>query len=672
MLHARVIRYFGVLVVVASLCAAPGFATISSEAVTAGKPDTNNGSNNIDRQRRDYLAALDAVKVKDFKKYTALMSRLQGYPLRGYVEYEYLKDNIAFTPPETLHKFLHENRYAQVSDQLRKRWLRYLADLRHWDMFLKEYDGLVEEEPELQCYRLEHLLQSQRNKAALTEEVLHLWFNGNRLPAACDALFAAWRKNGNMTTDAVWVRIKLAMERRNPSLASQLGAYLPAKDRVWLERWLAMHRDPLRELRDRQYPLDTSIARQILRHGMVRLANKDPGVAMQEWQRLREQFPFLAEDDDYVFRSAGLVAAQNHMDSALAWLSAVSPKGRDEAVRQWRLRAAVRAGEWEAVNYFFSDLNETEQKEGQWRYWKARVLEKLGQEQKARELYKELATERSYYGFLAADRLDIDYSIAHVGVEAQPEEVEAMLALPGMKLAQELFLLGQMADARRQWAWTTRGMNNHELKVAAVIAAHWGWHDRAIMTLGKTDHLDDLELRFPILYRDIVEASARANNVDSGWIYGVMRQESAFVVDARSDAGALGLMQVMPMTGRFTGRGLNMRIPNNDAILKIENNLRLGSRYLKIVLDQYRGHQVLATASYNAGPNRVKEWLPDTGAMDADVWVESIPYTETRNYVKNVLGFTTVYDYRLGNKPTRLQARMPTVAPAQLISGRSP
>lgn len=660
MAPARVITFIGLLLVAAGFCAASAFATIGPAPVS------------IEQQRRDYLAAQDAVKVKDFKKYMALMSRLQGYPLRGYVEYEHLKDNIAFTPPETLRKFLHENRYAQVSDQLRKKWLRYLADLRHWDMFLKEYDGLVEEEPELQCYRLEHLLHAQRNKAAMTEEVLHLWLNGNRLPAACDALFAAWRQSGNMTTDAVWMRIKLAMERRNATLASQLGAYLPAKDRVWLERWLSMHRDPLRELRNLNYPLDNSIARQIVRHGIVRLANKDPGVAIQEWQRLRGQFPFLAEDDDHVFRSAGLVAAQNHLGTALAWLSAVSPKGRDEAVRQWRLRAAIRAGEWEAAGYFISDLPPAEQKDGQWRYWKARVLEKLGQEGKAREAYQELAMERSYYGFLAADRLGADYAISHVGVDASPQAVEAMLALPGMKLAQELFLLGQMADARRQWAWTTRHMNNNELKVAAVIAAHWGWHDRAIMTLGKTDHLDDLELRFPILYRDIVEASARANNVDSGWIYGVMRQESAFVVDARSEAGALGLMQVMPMTGRFTGRRMNMRIPNNDAILNIENNLRLGSRYLRIVLDQYGGHQVLATASYNAGPNRVKEWLPEDGAMDADVWVESIPFNETRTYVKNVLGFTAVYDHRLGNKPTRLRARMPMVTPSGIVLGRSP
>jgi soluble lytic murein transglycosylase len=247
-----------------------------------------------------------------------------------------------------------------------------------------------------------------------------------------------------------------------------------------------------------------------------------------------------------------------------------------------------------------------------------------------------------------------------------------MLARPEVKLAQELFILGQNADARRQWAWATRNMNNHELKVAAVIASRWGWHDRAILTVSKTDHLNDLDLRFPILYRDIVEESARENNIDSGWVYGVLRQESAFVIDARSDAGALGLMQLMPMTGRVTGRGIKLHIKNNSALIKVENNLRLGTRYLKIVLDGNDGSQVLATAAYNAGPNRVKEWLPETGALDADIWVENISFAETRNYVKNVLAFTIIYDYRLGNNLLRLQQRMPAVTPAKVTVGSYP
>lgn len=252
----------------------------------------------------------------------------------------------------------------------------------------------------------------------------------------------------------------------------------------------------------------------------------------------------------------------------------------------------------------------------------------------------------------------------HVGTDATPEEVSAMLARPGIQMAQELYLMGQVADSRRQWNWTTRRLNNRDLAVAAVIARQWGWHDRAILTVARSDQQDDLELRFPLLYRDTIEANATEYGIDPSWVYGVVRQESAFVADARSQAGALGLMQLMPSTGRLTGRKLNMPIRNNRALLNIENNLRLGVSYLKEVLGRNNGNQVLATASYNAGPNRVNSWLPDK-TLDADIWVETIPFGETRDYVKNVMSYTTVYDHRLGSRPVRLQERMQSVYPAE-------
>lgn len=645
--------------------------TVSSFAAATAFATSSPASLNVEQQRQDYLVALDALKAKDFKQFTKLLEREKNYLLYGYLQYEYLKDQIPFTPAATIRKFMDENRHAPISDMLRRKWLRYLAERGDWDTFLQEYPP-VEEDTELRCYHSEHLLRSGKDQTVLTAEIEQLWLNGSKQPAACEPVFTAWHKAGQLSSEMVWARIKLAMERRNPGLASSLARYLPSKDQIWLERWLAMHREPMKELRNINYPLETPVSKMIVRHGVMRLAQKDPDVAMAEWQRLKQGFKFSNEDGDYVLRSVGILAAQDHSSSALAWLSAVSAQGEDEGLRHWRLRAAIQAGEWEIANYFIGSLSETEQKDSQWRYWKARVLEKLKRDKEARRLYTELAGERSYYGFLAADRIGASYSIQHVRVETNSEEVSAMLARPEVKLAQELFILGQNADARRQWAWATRNMNNHQLKVAAVIASRWGWHDRAILTVSKTDHLNDLDLRFPILYRDLVEESARENSIDSGWVYGVLRQESAFVIDARSDAGALGLMQLMPMTGRLTGRGMNLHIKNNSALMKIENNLRLGTRYLKIVLDGNDGHQVLATAAYNAGPNRVKEWLPETGALDADVWVENISFAETRNYVKNVLAFTTIYDYRLGNNLLRLQQRMPAVTPAKVTVGSYP
>jgi soluble lytic murein transglycosylase len=494
-------------------------------------------------------------------------------------------------------------------------------------------------------------------------EIGQLWLTGDKLPGACDAVFAAWRQAGYMTDEQVWARIQLAMEKRNLTLAEKLADYLPAGERVWVERWLAMHRNPQKELSNIRYPTESALARRIIRHGIMRLAYTDPELAMQTWKRLKSEIQFSSKDENYVHRWVGVLAAQKRHPAAVEWLAAVAPEANDETARHWRVRAAAHAGEWKTGLHFINDLTEDEQKQSEWRYWKARMLDKAGFGKVATPMFEELSRERNYYGFLAADRLDREYTMTHVAVQPSSDEIQALLTRPGVLMAQELYSQGEIVSARRQWSWTIRAMSSRELQVAAVIANRWGWYDRAILTVGRSTHLDDLELRFPILYRQMVEMNADQNGIDPGWMYGVLRQESAFMADARSSAGALGLMQLMPQTGRQTARRINLNIDGNSAILKVENNLRLGASYLKQVLDIYNGHAVLATASYNAGPHRVKEWLP-AGEIDADVWVDAIPFNETRNYVKNVLGFTTVYDFRLRGDSARISTRMPIVPSA--------
>lgn len=635
---------------------------LQAVAASAELPD-------LQESRRDYQAALDAVRRGDLQRYQQLRARLGAYVLRPQLDYEYYKDRIATTPPQALSEFLDQNEDVWVSDALRKRWLRHLAARGDWSTFIREYRD-VRDDTELACTRLGYLIKVSNEQAGLMTEVEGLWLSGNRQPDSCEPVFQAWRRAGYMTNDRVWDRIALAMERRNTSLAQDLARNLDARDRPWVERWVAMHNSPDRELNNISYPVETAIARKIVRHGVVRIAYRDTAAAMRQWQRLKERYQFFGEDDNYVLRWVGILAAQNHDPSAVDWLSAVSASSDDTNLRQWRVRAAVRAGKWQTALRFLNTMTEAEQAEGEWRYWKARLLEQTGDTKAANRLYSELARERSYYGFLAADRSGVPYSMQHVSIQTSPEEISGMLARPGIQIARELFELNDVVNARRQWSWATRNMTSRDLQVAAVLAGHWGWHDRAILTVAKSDHLDDLELRFPVIYRDLVEAGAEENNIDPGWVYGVVRQESAFIADARSGAGALGLMQLMPSTGRLTGRRIRLSIPNNNALLKVENNVRLGTSYLRHVLDYNNGHEILATASYNAGPHRVRTWLPEPDStVAADAWVDSIPFNETRDYVKNVMSFSTVYSHRLGAVPRRLRDRMPDVGAAGTPGG---
>jgi soluble lytic murein transglycosylase len=616
-----------------------------------------------ENRRRDYLAALEALKAGQHARFRTLYNNLDGYILRGYLEYESLKNRVTSASATEIRRFLAENSQAPISDFIRKRWLRVLAGRGDWSTFLKEYQN-IEDEPELQCLRLSRLLKTSEQQATLMAEAEQLWLTGKQLPRACNPVFSAWKKGGHMTADKVWARIRLAMEARNLRLAGALASHLDPSERVWVRRWQDMHRDPVRELHNIAYPVETPVARMVVKHGVVRLAYRDPEEAMIQWHLLKGKYQFFGEDDNYVMRHIAILAAQDQLPQALAWLSEVSADPADESLHLWRVKTALRAGQWETAKRFIAGLSEEQQRNSQWRYWNARILEATGSKSEARSLYQGLARDRSYYGFLAADRLDADYSMQHVSIDASPEEISAMLARPGIQMAQELYQMGQVIDARRQWIWTMRRMNNRDLAVAAVIAQQWGWHDRAILTVAQSDHQDDLELRFPLLYRDVIEANASDLGLDPSWVYGVVRQESAFVADARSSAGALGLMQLMPATGKLTGRKLNIPIRNNRALLNIANNLRLGAGYLKEVLGRNQGNQVLATASYNAGPNRVSSWMPQR-SMEADIWVELIPYGETRDYVKNVMSYTTVYDHRLGSRPERLRNRMTDIAPSE-------
>ena len=618
--------------------------------------------NDMETMRERYREAMIALKKNRYKEYTEQTEALDGYVLKGYAEYEYLKGRIPRMPAERLHTFIKEYDYLPVSDWLRNAWLHHLAGQGEWETFLSEYKPQYADS-KLQCLRLQHLIEHSQDQASVMAEVRETWLTGRRMPRQCDSVFKRWADAGHMSDDMIWARIKLAMESRQVSLARALAQrYLPRSQHVWIQRWESVHWNPQRELSRISFKVETPVARMIVKHGIVRLAYSDPEAAMESWEHLKQRFAFFGEDENYVLRMVGVLAAQNHSPRAVDWLSRVTAREDDANLRIWRVKAALRAGQWHKARAFLGGLNVEEQQETRWRYWRARILEETGEAEEARKLYLALTGERDYYGFLASDRMGREYSMRHRSVEASPEELSAMLSRKGVQAAHELYSIGETVAARRQWNWVTGRMNNRELEVAAVVARHWGWYDRAIYTVTKADHFDDLDLRFPVLFRDQVDANAERAGIDPSWIYGVMRQESAFVVDARSPAGALGLMQLMPRTGRQVGRSLNMRIRNNSAILDVSNNLLLGASYLKAVLDRNKGSEMLATASYNAGPHRVKRWLPPEN-MAADVWVETIPYNETRHYVKNVLSFTAVYDHRLGGEPKPLEKRMPLVVP---------
>ncbi len=614
----------------------------------------------LDRQRYDYLAALQAIKADDVQRFESLYQKLNGYVLQGYLRYEFLKDRLASSGEEDIRRFIERNEFAPISAQLRARWLNELAARGEWDTFMHEYRA--NDDPALQCVYLNRLINASGNAKELAAKIAKLWLTEQRLPSVCNVIFSVARERSYLTDELVWRRIELLMAHHQPSFAGELAKqYLDADQRTWVRRWQEMYRNPAEELHKLSYPVDNARASTIVKHGIVRLGHRNPQAAMAQWQSLRERYALLAKDDGEIVGTLAMLATQRHLPMAVQWFAALPDNGLDSNLRLWALRAALRESDWALAKRVVANLGKDEQTDRFWWYWTARIMEETGQSTRAQYLYALVAADRNYYSFLAADRLQTGYVMQHQAVKVNPEEVEAVLKQPGMQAARELYAVGDVVSARAQWEWTTIGMNKQELEAAALVAGDWGWHDRAIVSLKRSGHFNDLDLRFPLVYRDIVESNAAEHDLDPSWVYGVIRQESGFAVDARSTAGALGLMQLMPRVGRSTAKRLKLDVSNSDAILAIENNLRLGTAFLQNLLKRHNGNQLLATAAYNAGPARVKSWRPRDGSLAADAWVETIPYEETRDYVKNVMAYTTVYDHRLARTVTRLCMRMPPV-----------
>lgn len=657
---------------VAALFAGLAAAPAGAIQVPAGTTYAENQSIDDDlwyviEQRSRFLQAESALRQHDMHRFRELRDELRDYPLHPYLEFADLSRRLAAAQPSEIESFL--TRYAEtpLTWQMRRTWLKLLARRGRWDKFLDVYrDSEGSSDATMRCQWLRALINDNQADKALPE-VQALWLVGYSQAPACDPVFKAWRLGGYLTRDLVWQRIELAVRHGRPSLASYLARYLDAEERPLAAQWLRVRKDPSQVLRVARATGDPEVVESILVYGIERMARRDPAKAAATWERLRTRFAFSGASVAGVHRRIGLAFAFAHEPQALYWLNSVPRSEMDDRAREWRILSSMYHGEWrQALEQLLTvDGNDgtalpTSQR---WRYWTARTLESLGWHDDADAIYGELAGERSYYGFLAADRIGRDYQLNHRALEYSDHELRLLAAQSGAMRARELFSLGRTVEARREWRVFTRGMNDDELARAAKLAHQWGWHGRAIMTVAHTPHLDDLEMRFPLAYHDRVLRQAKAQRLDPAWVYAIVRQESAFIADARSPAGALGLMQIMPRTGRTIGRSLDKPLKNRRQLLDADVSLEYGSTYLRMLLDQLEENPVLAAAAYNAGPHRVARWRRAERNTPADLWIETVPFRETREYLRRVTAYTTIYQQRLGQERVRISTRLAAIPP---------
>ncbi|PAU66378.1 lytic murein transglycosylase [Pseudomonas sp. PIC25] len=603
------------------------------------------------QQRQYYDEAKRALAKGDNGPYKRYASALRDYPLEPYLAYDELTARLKWASNDEIEKFLAEHGDLPQANWMKLRWLRWLAERGEWQTFIKYYDPSMNF-TELDClygqYQLGH---GMRAEGFATAE--KLWLVGKSQPEACDRLFDRWAAEGQLTEEKRWKRAKLAAEARNYGLASFLVKKLPTLSKQGQLLVDVAQKPELLGQTARFAPADRAMA-DVVGLGLRRLARQDPEKALPLLDIYAKRLPFSAEEKVAIAREIGLTLAKRFDARALQVMAEYDPELRDNTVSEWRARLLLRLGRWDEAHQLTRQLPQELATSNRWRYWQARSLQLAQpQNQQAITLYQPVAAERDFYGFLAADRIQEPYQLNNRPLPLDPKVVQKVRNTAGIRRALEFHARGQIVDGRREWYHVSRLFSREELVAQARLAYDLEWYFPAIRTISQAQYWDDLEVRFPMAYQNSLVSEAKARGLHSSWVFAITRQESAFMADARSPVGAMGLMQLMPTTAKETARKFGIPLASPQQALNPNVNIQLGAAYLSQVHAQFGGNRVLASAAYNAGPGRVRQWLRGANHLAFDVWVETIPFDETRQYVQNVLSYSVIYGQKL-NAPQPL------------------
>ncbi len=643
------------------------FHLISSLVLALGSLSTAQASS-LDQQRLWYDEARRALAKGDAGPYYRNRSALQSYPLEPYLAYTELNARLKQASNAQVSKFLIEHGDLPQAGTLKRNWLKLLAARSDWKPFLDHYNPALND-TELDClYGQYQLTHGQREAGQATAQ--RLWLVGKSQPDSCDALFTLWSRQGQPSEDLRWQRTLLAAQARNVGLVSYLVKGLGTlRNEGALLLEVTQNPEVLRQ-RSRFSSTSTAMT-DIVGLGLRRLARQNAELALELLDDYAARLTFSPQEKVAIAREIGLTLAKRFDPRALKVMAEYDPELRDDTVSEWRARLLLRLGRWDEAHQLTSRLGGELASSSRWRYWHARSLQLAKPASRdALALYRPVAGERDFYGFLAADRIQSPYNLNHQPLQIDPKTLSKVRSTAGIHRALEFHARGQYVDARREWYHISRVFSREELIAQAKLAHDLDWHFPAIRTISQARHWDDLDIRFPMPYRSSLTQAAKTRGLHSSWVYAITRQESGFMDDARSHAGAIGLMQLMPATAQETARRFGIPLNSTYQVLKPETNIQLGTAYLSQVSAQFDGNRILASAAYNAGPTRVRQWLRDAEHLEFDVWVENIPFDETRQYVQNVLTYSVIYGQKL-NAPQQLVERHERTLQWQKTAGRS-
>ncbi|WP_404341619.1 transglycosylase SLT domain-containing protein [Pseudoalteromonas mariniglutinosa] len=591
-----------------------------------------------------FLAAEKQAHYSSYSKFKQLTNALD-HPLKPYVEKVYWQRHPNIKHQSEIEAFLNIYQSTPLEWPVRKAWLAYLKRQNKKAAYIRNYRTTSNNE--LTCTYLAYQLDLGAPVQAIMNQVTQLWVVGESQPKECDGLFRLWRDKGYMTESRVWQRITLAAQGGDHSLLPYLKTLLPKSEQYLADLYLKVRRDPSASAGLYRYKKQSLKEGEIALYGVRRLVWRDKELALKAWQKLENMFTYSAEDKAKVYYTFALALASSGHQQARFWLNKVPKDKQNNKLMQWQLGNMLKAQDWSGIIALFTGKDNLSL--GQ-QYWLAYSLNKRGDGERAQAIWQAVAKERDYYGFLAAARLGLPISLNNQELVISNKLLQEVSNAPGFKRAKALYELARYTSARREWNYLTDTSTKEEKLAASKLAAEFDWYDSTIFTLAKLGEWNYVELRFPFAFQSLFENYSKRNHIDVAWSIAISRRESSFAPDARSHANAHGLMQLLPSTANYMNKGS----VSTRRLYQPKTNIRLGTHYLEYLKKKNHGNEVLATASYNAGYHRIKRWIPEQ-AMPAELWIELIPYSETRNYVKNVFAYRQVYHTRLGREGNILQ-----------------
>ena len=605
------------------------------------------------------VGAYDAYRAGDALRFARHAADLDDHLLAPWLDYWRLAMRLEDAAPADVSAFLARHRDTYVAELLRADWLRLTGKRGDWQEFNREVRAYPRDDLEIRCYGWSARLE--RDDDSAFAEARAMWLVPSELPEGCARLADAMVSRERLGVTDIWKRVRVLFEHGQITAAKTALGYL-SKGEAPDERLLAeAARQPKRFFARLPKTLAPRPAREVAVLAAVRYARSDPKATAALLEgALGERLP--RADLEYLWSRVAYEAAREHLPEALEWYARAGDAELDDHVIAWKARAALRAGQWSAVREAIDAMPAAARQEATWTYWYGRSLAALGEPDGSRAYFLRIAGQPDFYGLLATEELGYVVTPPEAMHEPSDEEVEAARRDPGLARALEMIRLGMRTEGVREWLFSIRSLDDARLLAAAELARRAGVYDRAISTAERTERLHNFALRYPVPFRDVFGEYARSQGLEEAWVMGLVRQESRFIAEARSSQGAAGLMQVMPRTARFVAAKIGLRNYRPGSVTDIETNVTLGTGYLKMVLDQL-GHPVLASAAYNAGPSRARRWRDPERSLEGAIYAETIPFGETRDYVKKVTANAVFYAAMLENKLTPIKARLGTIPP---------